>query len=218
LVIRNIFTRYRRCRLPPSPDIRRIEIRSVKDVDDLRTKVLGEAQRTDAWLRGFKGSPLELFTALRFEPVGKHRGFPFVSAPAGYDPLTGEPLNLIDQINETFMILLSLRAVESLIEEQPKTKGFRLALATSTGGDIKSVEPNLVAAKVAAYPGTTPKFKNDNARLASDPAQYRYLFFAEPTFESGQHVPVETLPGVELICVWLHDHKAGKTPDGVKPH
>ena len=141
---------------PPSPpDIRHIVIRSVKDVEDLRAKVLGEAERTAAWLRGFAGSPLELFTALRFQPMGKHPGFPFVSAPAGHDPLTGEPLNLIEQINQTFMILLSLRAVESLIEKHPKAKGFRLALATSSGGDIESVKPNLVAAKVAAYPGTT---------------------------------------------------------------
>jgi hypothetical protein len=43
-------------------------------------KVLGEAERTAAWLRGFAASPLELLTALRFQPVG-------------HDPLTGEPLN-----------------------------------------------------------------------------------------------------------------------------
>ncbi len=172
--------------------------------------MLGEAGRTAAWLRGFPGSPLELFTALRFQPVGKHPGFPFTSAPAGHDPLTEEPVNLIEQIDQTFMILLSLRAVESLIEKHPtKAKGFRLALAVSTGADIQSVEPNLVAAKVAAYPGTTPRFKKAGARLESDPARYRYLFFAGPTFASEQRIPVESLPGVELICVWLHDHKAG---------
>ena len=140
-------------------------IRSVKDVEDLRTKVLGEAERTAAWLRGFAGSPLELFI-LRFEPVGKHRnshGYP----PAGHDPLTGEPLNLIEQINQTFMILLSLRAVESLIEIHPEANGFRLALATNSGCDIESVKPGLVAAKVSAHPGSTQKFKKDMVHLAS---------------------------------------------------
>jgi hypothetical protein len=191
-------------------------IRSVKDAEDLRIRVLGEAERTAAWLRGFAGSPLELFTVLRFQPTAKRRGFPWISAPAGHDPLTGEPLNLIEQIDATYMILLSLRAVQSLIERHPEANGFRLALANSSGGDIESVEPGLVAAKVSAYPSTTPQFKKDGARLASDPARYRYLCFAGPTFESGQRVPVETLPGAELICVGLDDDNVSKTPAGVK--
>jgi hypothetical protein len=191
-------------------------IRSVKDVEDLRTKVLGEAERTAARLRGFAGSPLELFTALRFQPVGKHPSFLWVSAPSGHDPLTGEPLNLIEQINQTFMILLSMRAVESLLKLHPEANGLRLALATGSGGDIESVEPDLVAAKVAAYPGTSQKFKKATALLASGPARYRYMFFAAPKCAIGRHVSVETLPGVELICFGLHDDKAGKKATGVK--
>ncbi len=63
----------------------------------------------------------------------------------GHDPLTGEALNVIEQLNQTFTILVSLRAVERLIEMHPEANGFRLALATSSGRDIESVEPDLVA-------------------------------------------------------------------------
>ena len=106
--------------------------------------MLGGAERTAAWLRGFTGSPIQLLTALRFQTVG-------------HSPLTGEALNVIEQINQTFTILVSLRAVERLIEMHPEANGFRLALATSSGRDIESVEPDLVAAEVfsATHPAAT---------------------------------------------------------------
>jgi hypothetical protein len=54
--------------------------------------------------------------------------------------------------NQTFTILVSLRAVERLIEMHPEANGFRLALATSNGRDIESVEPDLVAGEVFGNP------------------------------------------------------------------
>lgn len=100
---------------------------------------------------------------------------------------------------------MSLRAVERLIEMHPETSGFRLALATSSGRDIESVEPNLVAAEVfsATHPGSNQKLKKDIARLAADPARHRYVFFAAPDYTSGRHAELETVPGVEVHCVQL---------------
>jgi hypothetical protein len=109
--------------LSPAPDLRRSLIRSVHDAEALHAKVLGGAESTAAWLRGFTGSPIQLLTALRFQTVG-------------HSPLTGEALNVIEQIDQTFTILVSLRAVERLIEH-PEANGFRLALATSSGRDIE---------------------------------------------------------------------------------
>jgi hypothetical protein len=178
----------------PSPrrDLRRAVIRSVNDAQALHAQVLSAAERTIAWLRGFTGSPLELLTAVRFQTVG-------------HDPLTGEPLNMIEQLNQTFTILVSLRAVERLIELHPEAKGFKLALATSSGRDIKSVEPDLVAAEVfsATHPGSNQKLKKDIARLISDQAHHRYVFFAAPNYASGRQGHLETVPGVEVHCVEL---------------
>ena len=74
-------------------------IRSLSEASDLRDKVLSHAEYTTAWLRTFAGSPIELFSVLRFKPMG-------------HDPLTGESLHVIEQLNQTFTILASLRAVE----------------------------------------------------------------------------------------------------------
>ena len=121
----------------------------------------------------------------------------------GFDPLTCAPLNVIEQLNQTFTILVSLRAVERLIEMHPEANGFRLALATSSGRDIESAEPGLVAAEVfsATHPGSNQKLKKDIERLYTDPARHRYVFFAAPGYRSGRQEKLETAPGVEVHCV-----------------
>jgi hypothetical protein len=95
---------------------------------------------------------MALMKALRFETVG-------------HDPLTGDPLNLIEQLNQTFTILVTLRAIERLIELYPNAGGFQLALSTSSGRDIESVKPGLVAAEVfsATRPTSNQKLKKDLA-------------------------------------------------------
>ena len=176
----------------PEFDLRRAVIRTVNDAEALHAQLMSGAERTAAWLRAFTGSPLELLTALRFQTVG-------------HDPLTGEALNVTEQLNQTFTILVSLRAVERLIEMHPAANGFRLALATSSGRDIESVEPGLVAAEVfsATHPGSNQKLKKDIERLASDLARHRYVFFAAPNYACGRHEELETVPGIEVHCVQL---------------
>jgi hypothetical protein len=176
----------------PEPDLRRTVIRSVRDAEALYANVLSGAERTAAWLRNFTGSPLELLRALRFQTVG-------------HDPLSGEPLNVVEQLNQTFTILVSLRAVERLIQMHPEANGFRLALATSSGRDIESVEPGLVAAEVfsATHPGSNQKLRKDVERLASDTARHRYVFFAAPDYAGGRQETLETVSGIEVHCVQL---------------
>ena len=171
-------------------DHRRPIVRSTADAEAMRAQILTGAALTAGWLRSFAGEPIELLRALRFEPVG-------------HDPLTNEPLNVVEQLNQTFTILVSLRAAESLIGMYPHAGGFQLALATSSGRDIESVVPDLVAAEVfsATHPSRNQKLKKDIARLAADPARFRYVFFAAPGFVSGRQEYLETSPGVEVHCV-----------------
>ena len=156
----------------------------------MHASILSGAERSAAWLRSFPGEPLEFLRALRFQTIG-------------HDPLTGAPLNLVEQLNQTFTILVSLRAVERLLELHPEAGGFRLALSTSSGRDIESVVPNLVAAEVfsATHPNSNQKLKKDIARLSGDPARYRYVFFAAPGYASGRQSSLETSPNVQVHCV-----------------
>ncbi len=123
----------------------------------------------------------------------------------GHDPLTGEPLNVVEQLNQTFTIMVTLRAIERLIELHPDAGGFHLALGTSSGTDIESVAKDLVAAEVfsATRPTSNQKLRKDIARLAVLPARHRYVFFAAPGFAAGRHQDLETVPGVEVWAVDL---------------
>jgi hypothetical protein len=161
-------------------DHRRPTIRTIADAEEMHAQILDSAARTVAWLRGVEGEPMVVLKKLCFDPVG-------------HDPLTGSPLNMIGQLNQTFTILVSLRAVEKIIELHPEAGGFRLALGTSSGRDIESITPGLVAAEVfsATHPNSNQKLRKEIARLADDPAQYRYVFFASPTYTVGRHEQLE---------------------------
>jgi hypothetical protein len=159
---------------------RRPIIRTITDAEQLHSQILDGAARTVAWLRSVEGEPMAVLKKLRFETVG-------------HDPLTGSPLNVVEQLNQTFTILVSLRAVEKLIELHPEAGGFQLALGTSSGRDIQSVAPGLVAAEVfsATHPNSNQKLRKEIARLAEDPAEHRYVFFASPKYTVGRHVQLE---------------------------
>jgi hypothetical protein len=90
-----------------------------------------------------------------------------------------------------------------LIELHPDAGGFRLALGTSSGRDIESVVPDMVAAEVfsATHPNSNQKLKKDLARLSADPARHRYVFFAAPGYVAGRHERLETAPGVQVYVV-----------------
>jgi hypothetical protein len=170
-------------------DHRRPIIRTIADAEGMHAQMLAGAARTADWLRGFIGEPMALLKSLRFELVG-------------HDPLTGEPLNVVEQLNQTFTILVTLSAVERLIELHPDAGGFRLALGTS-GRDIESVVPDMVAAEVfsATHPGSNQKLKKDLARLSADPARHRYVFFAAPGYDVGRQEQLETAPGIQVYAV-----------------
>ena len=136
-------------------------ITSISDAESIHAQILESASKTVEALRSFEGEPLAVLKTLRFELKG-------------FDPLTGKPLNLVEQLNQTFTILVTLRATERLIELHPEAGGFRLALGTSSGRDIESIRADLVAAEVfsATRPDSNQKLKSDLARLSIDRAEH----------------------------------------------
>jgi hypothetical protein len=167
-------------------------ITSIGEAEATHAKLVDGAAATVKWLREFSGEPLAVLKALRFEMVG-------------YDPLTGEPLNIVEQLNQTFTILVTLHAIERLIELHPEAGGFRLALGTRSGRDIESVRLNHVAAEVfsATRPTSNQKLRKDVARLTADAALHRYVFFASPGFFPGRHPELETDPNIQVHVVEL---------------
>jgi hypothetical protein len=161
-------------------DHRRPIIRTIADAKQMYAQIHDGAARTVAWLRGFDGEPMLFLKKLRFELVG-------------HDPLTGQPLNIVEQLNQTFTILVSLRAVEKLIEFHPDADGFQLALGPLSGRDIESIRPGLVAAEVfsATRPSSNNKLNKEIERLGNQKAVYRYVFFYSPGYAPGRQTQLE---------------------------
>lgn len=122
-------------------------------------------------LRGLlaDGDALRLLEAVKFEKMG-------------WDPLEPtRPLNFIEQVNQTFTALVSVRAVEYLFEHHPEAAPFRVNLGTAPGSDIESLDGSVAGEVFAAtHPGSNGKLKKDIAKVAAVAAIHRYVFFHCP--------------------------------------
>ena len=126
-----------------------------------------------AALRSLEGDPLAALARVKFEPIGRH-------------PLEDRPLNMIEQVNQTFTYWVALKATELLLEWHPDACGFTLAPgAHAPRGtlDIESRKTGLVGAETfAAPPQSNRKLKGDLDKLALRPEMHRYVFFTAPNY------------------------------------
>lgn len=144
-------------------------------------------------LRALSGAPLEALRKIKFDRIGRH-------------PLENRPLNLIEQVNQTFTYLVALKATELLLDWHPEAGGFRLAPgAHAPRGtlDIESLRPGVVGAETFAAPPTNNrKLAGDLQKLSSRAEHHRYVFFAAPGFDTTKRqVDLER----EGIQVWSVD-------------
>ena len=132
-----------------------------------------------------------------FEALYKLKFYEF-----GYHPLTGQPLNLIEQLNQTFTILASFVATRHVLTWFPEVGGLRLNLGTTSGPDIQSIGAELVEAEVfaAVNPNNNRKLQKDIDRMASSSASHRYVFFHSPRWTPGRKPEYER-DGVEVWVV-----------------
>jgi len=122
----------------------------------------------------------------------------------GRDPLNSDaPLNLIEQINQTFTYIASARAASKLFELHPNAAPFTLNLGTSTGSDIESKKDGNIAAEVFAAVSTSnnKKLAKDIAKVKGVAAQFRYVFFMCPGIGPGRQEHLEKQAGVQVWSV-----------------
>lgn len=127
---------------------------------------------------------IEFLEVLRFEQVGIH-------------PKDGKtPLNIVEQINQTFTYLFSFAAVEYLLEEKIGADGYVLNLGTKSGSDNVSIRKGIVVA--AVDPLNNQKLKKDIAKVVSTTAKYKFVFYYSP---SPKENPVDGYQnqGVQVI-------------------
>lgn len=124
-------------------------------------------------------------------------------APVGCDPLDSDvPLNLIEQLNQTFTYIASARAVKQLLKLHPDLAPFTVHLGTVSGSDIISSIGNGLAAEVFSAVNTknNKKLTKDIAKVAATAAAHKYVFFMCPGYGSGRQQQLERY-GVQVWSV-----------------
>lgn len=155
--------------------------------------VRASAARTQKWIATQMGDPLDMLRCMKFDQVGFH-------------PLEDRPLNMIEQINQTWTFAVAIAATKRLLLLHPDVGGFHLAPGAhaSLPLDIMSVAPGQVGAETfaAVTPRNNGKLMADLAKLARRPEVHRYVFFMSPSFPGNMRQPHFERDGVQ---VWSTD-------------
>ncbi len=156
--------------------------------------IRASATRVQSWIKTHDGDPLDLLRQMKFAPIGRH-------------PIEARPLNLVEQINQTWTYAVALVATRQLLRLHPEAGGFRVAPGAhmSIPLDIMSVEPGLVGAETFAtvHPRNNGKLAADLAKLATRPETYRYVFFSSPSYTRLERVLKLERDGVQVWSVAL---------------
>lgn len=171
-----------------------VTVRSMADVDLLLERVKNSAARVHDWMAAFKGNPLQMLRHMKFDPVGLH-------------PLAHYPLNVVEQINQTWTFYVALLAARQLLSLHPEAGGFHLAPGAHASQplDIMSEVEGLIGAETfaAVTPRNNNKLAKDLAKLSARTEHHRYIFFMSPAFPGNKRLPAFERDGVQVWSVDL---------------
>jgi hypothetical protein len=122
------------------------------EIESWRATILASAAKAADDIRSTTGHGIELLRSLKFEQVGRH-------------PFEDRALNVVEQVNQTFTCLVTLRAAELLFDWHPSLRKIRLNVGTRGGSDVESLDSTLAAEVFAAVTPT------NNRKLAKDIAK-----------------------------------------------
>lgn len=162
-------------------------VTSLEDLERLELRILGAVEATTSALKRMLESQDSLggFARLKF-------------TEAGHDPLDlGRPLNIVEQLNQTFTYLASIGGARWLIERYPHCTPLVLNLGTAPGFDIESSCGQFAAETFAVtHPGSNDKLRKDALKIRGANAEHRFVFYL--SLALGPHVHVSGVTVVQL--------------------
>jgi len=164
--------------------MKRQTIRHAAELDRLEALVSSAAAATVERMRDLftKDQHLAVLALLKF-------------TTSGCDPLNSDrPLNLVEQLNQSFTYLASIAGARWLLERHPTHAPFVLNLGTASGSDIVSEDGQVAAETFAATdPDSNDKLRKDVAKVAKSAAKHKYVFFLSPIPAKRTDVPGVTV-------------------------
>lgn len=121
----------------------------------------------------------------------------------GKDPLNDRSLNFIEQLNQSFTYLVSIKAVIFLLNHYCQFAPYTLNLGTQSGFDIVSNNGEIVAETFAATsPTSNNKINKDATRMESvKDALHRFVFYYSPTSYSKLETLRVKYPNVAIVPI-----------------
>lgn len=169
-----------------------LTVRTADEVERQLGLIRASAARVQAWISTFQGDPIDLLRHMKFDTVGFH-------------PIEDRPLNLVEQINQTWTYAVALAATAKLLELHPDAGGFKVAPGAhmSLPLDIMSIADGVVGAETfaAVHPRNNGKLAGDLAKMASRAEPFRYVFFCSPAYPDTQRLPALERDGIEVWSV-----------------
>jgi hypothetical protein len=150
--------------------MKKLVVSSISEVNELIRTTEESIEITMDSVRSFSALKSQsLFYEMKFKKNGK-------------DPLYERPLNIIEQINQTYTYLVTFKAIIYLFENHPDISAFRMNLGTAPGFDIESCDGSIIAEVFASTSITNnQKIKKDiNRLIKAGRDKKRYLFFHSP--------------------------------------
>jgi hypothetical protein len=169
-----------------------IRITTAAEVDEWLGHILCSAQNTVAAFRDFSTDPLAALYRLKFEKIGFH-------------PVDHRPLNVIEQINQTWTFVVALEAARLLlnlhIDASPLL--FAPGAHASQPLDIMSERPGLIGAETfaATTPESNSKIGRDLRKMAARGDTFRYIFFMSPAYPERRRIDRYCQYGVDVWSV-----------------
>jgi hypothetical protein len=167
-------------------------VRTVEDAERLMALIRASARRVHDWVAAQSGDPLEMLRSMKFVPIGFH-------------PIEDRPLNIVEQINQTWTYAVAIAAARQLLQLHPEAGGFHLAPGAHAARelDIMSEMPGHVGAETFATvkPKNNDKLNGDLIKLSARPETHRYVFFMSPLFAVNARQPQFERNGVQVWSV-----------------
>jgi hypothetical protein len=167
-------------------------VRTTEEADYLMSNVRSAAARVQQWVAAQTGDPLDMLRRMKFEPVGFH-------------PIEDRPLNLVEQINQTWTYTVAIAAARQILILHPNVGGLRLAPGAHAALelDIMSEQPGAVGAETfaAVTPRNNGKLEADLIKLSSRTERHRYVFFMSPAFPGSTRLPQFERSGIQVWSV-----------------
>ena len=172
---------------------KQIIIRGKADIDRYMEKILASAEETQINVCELSGNKeaMDLLYRMKFEAIG-------------CDPLNSQRrLNLIEQLNQTFTYMASLKAARYLFANYNDLKSLTLNLGTRSGWDIETNDDGGVIAEVFAAVSrkNNRKLEKDIKKVSEATARRKFVFFMCPRFEEGTYPEMQTNPDITVVSL-----------------